>query len=60
MKRTNLGICYVESNDLRMDFPNQMKEMAEKIDDLFCELFRRVDRIEAEVQALEQEARTER
>lgn len=60
MKRTNLGICYVEGDDRRMDFPNQMKEMAEKIDGLFCELFRRVDRIEAEVQALEQEARTER
>ena len=46
MQKTKHGIYYVESTDYRKDFPEHMKLMAEAIDSLFDEVFRRIDEIE--------------
>lgn len=45
MQKTKHGISYVESTDYREDFPEHMKLMAEAIDLLFDEVFRRIDEI---------------
>lgn len=46
MQKTKHGIPYVESTDYREDFPEHMKLMAEAIDLLFDEVFRRIDEAE--------------
>ena len=49
MKRTKKGIPYVESTDYTVKFPEHMKEMAEIIDSLFDELFRRIDDLQEQI-----------
>lgn len=49
MKRTKKGIPYVESTDYREDFPEHMELMAEAIDSLFDELFRRIDDLQEQI-----------
>ena len=49
MKRTEKGIPYVESTDYTYELPKQMKEMAEIIDSLFDELFRRIDDLQEQI-----------
>ena len=53
MKKTRLGIVYVEGDDLRAEFPAQMQEMAERIDELIGGLQARIDRLEEMVRGAE-------
>lgn len=49
MKRTKKGIPYVESTDYTVKFPEHMKEMAEIVDSLFDELFRKIDDLQEQI-----------